>query len=194
MLNRTDISFISIILGFCWFKTLPAHSDHCRAVGSRVWDDIGPGSSGRYPGEPIPVWTGSVPKAHGLVRTTPASSDHLIPGGRHKVRQLPGGRRKPGLDYITWGIGVGDGVWRGQKDGSVVIQNPHPTLDLHTLIQLMNFLQGFCLCEPGVVKCLSRRRGASGCRLVLPPQSWPRREMETVTDEFSQTAGRGAGR
>ena len=80
MLNRTDISFISIILGFCWIKTLPAHSDHCRAVGSRVWDDIGPWSSGRHPGEPIPVRAGSVPKAHGLVRTTPASSGHLIPG------------------------------------------------------------------------------------------------------------------
>ena len=133
-----------------------------------VWDDISPGSSGRYPGEPIPVRAGSVPKAHGLVRTTPASSGHPDSGGRHKVRQLPGGRRKPGLDYITWGIGVGDGVWRGQKDGSVVISRIHTqTLDLHSLIQLMNFLQGFCLCEPGVVKCLSRRRGASGCRPVL---------------------------
>ena len=73
--NRVDVCFC-----FCWIKTLSVRSDHCRAKGCSIGDDIGPGRNGRRPGESIPFWPVSTPIAHSLVPTLPANGGHRISG------------------------------------------------------------------------------------------------------------------
>ena len=52
-------------------------------------------------------------------RISPAGGGRQLPGAALSP-PLPGGRRPPGSDYVGCRA-MGDDVWRGQKEGSVVL-------------------------------------------------------------------------
>ena len=76
----------------------------------------GSGKNGRRPDEPMLVWPGRIPIALGLFRVPPASGGHRGRGGGGDLRSpYPVDDGPDGIG--RWGMG--DDVWKGQKEGSV---------------------------------------------------------------------------
>ena len=103
-----------LVFRFFFIEALSVQSGHCRAMGYRMGDDIGPGRNERRPSAPIPIWpgyrqiswSGSYPSGQ---RRPPNF------GGRYGIDHLPGGRRPPGPDYVGrwgWGMTCGGDKWR----------------------------------------------------------------------------------
>ena len=105
-LIRTGGEFFSV----CWNEALSVWSDHCMAAGCRI--------------RGVTVVRGGLDVAQAKPKPRPRgthpSSRRRQPTVRRAARGClrPGGRRPPGPDN-TGRRGMGDDVWRGQKDGRI---------------------------------------------------------------------------